>query len=58
MWFYFVGNVESDPGAPSPWGREITSDFVWYLENGPAFAVEQFKGLPVSQVLFFNLRLK
>jgi len=57
-WFYFVGTVESDPDAPSPWGEQITSDFVWYLENGQAFSVEQFEGLPVSQVLFFNLGLK
>jgi hypothetical protein len=56
-WFYFVGHVEADAGAPDPGKGPLVTEFSYYLAAGPAYAVEQFAELPVSRVQFQCLRL-
>ena len=56
-WFYFVGEVEPDAGAPDPANGPIATEFAYYLAPGPAYAVQQFGDYPVSRVEFRCLRL-
>jgi hypothetical protein len=55
-WFYFVGEVEANAGAPDGNGI-IASKFTYHLSPGPAYAVQQFGDHPVSRVEFRCLRL-
>ena len=56
-WFYFVGHVETDAGAPDPPNGPIVTVFSYYLAPAPACAVEQFADQPVARVEFQCLRL-
>jgi hypothetical protein len=56
-WYYFVGHVEADAGAPDPANGPLVTEFSYYLAAGPAYAVEQFTDQPVSRVEFQCLRL-
>jgi hypothetical protein len=56
-WFYFVGHVEADAGAPDPANGPIVTEFSYYLASGPAYAVKQFADFTVSRVEFQCLRL-
>jgi hypothetical protein len=50
-WFYFVGHAKCDTVAV----RE--GAFTYYFMEGPAYAVPEFEGLPVSRVEFAYLHL-
>ena len=49
-WFYFVGHVEGK-------GSIEIGKFHYSLSDGPAYAVKEFEGLPVSTVDFGNFWL-
>ena len=56
-WFYFIGLVEADAGAPDPGNGALVTEFSYYLAAGPAYAVEQFTDQPVARLEFQCLRL-